>query len=163
MGDVSLGTIASGRRRLVTTHVPRWVVLFVALFIGLVQPSWAEEEEEPAPPTVEDILGNFDEDGTLHNETEKTYTLPDMGAFVAYYPATGDLATGLLVELYDEQDRRGLLNWFKYDLHLSEQRLGLALGRKVFPVIDITFSAVYSRDFDRNEDIWGFSVSLVDF
>lgn len=113
--------------------------------------------------TVEEVIGHFDEDEKLHNATEKTYKLPDLGAFVAYFPGTGDLATGLSIELHDKQHRRGMLNWFKYDLFLSDQRVGLAFGRKIFPVIDITISAVYSRDFERNEDVWGFSLSLVDF
>lgn len=114
-------------------------------------------------PSVEDAIGDFDNDGVLHNPTEKTYRLPDMGAFVAYFPATGDVATGLSVELYDRRHRRGMFNWFKYDLFISEQRLGIAIGRKIFPVVDITISVVYSRDFDRDEDVWGFSASLIKF
>lgn len=114
-------------------------------------------------PIVESVIGSFDEADRLHNQTEKTYKLPDIGVFAAYFPETGDLATGLSVELYDRKHRRGLINWFKWDLMVSEQRLGLAMGRKIFPVIDVTLSLVYSRDFDRHQEAWGFSVGLVKF
>lgn len=159
-----LAYIGSGARRLAATRRLCLLVLFVVWSIGLTSPSWAQPKpSEEKAPSVEDILGDFDEDEVLHNATEKTYNLPDMGAFAAYFPKTNDLATGISIELHDKQRRRGMLNWFKYDLYISEQRLGLAFGRKIFPVIDITVSAVYSRDFERNEDVWGFSVSLVDF
>ena len=162
MGDDLSGTTGSGSGRPGVIRGLKWAVLFAALSLGLVRSSSADESS-PAGPSLEDVLGTFDEDGKLHNQTEKTYRLPDMGAFVAYYPGSETLATGILVELHDKKHRPGALNWFKYDLMISEQRLGLALGRKVFPVIDITISAVYSRDFERNDSTWGFALSLIDF
>lgn len=127
------------------------------------RPLEADEILEPHALTVENAIGEFDENDVLHNDTEPAYTLPDIGAFVTYYPETGDLATGISVELHDRRNRRGLLNWFKWDLQISEQRLGLAIGRKVIPVIDITVSAVWSRDFDLHENMWGLSFGLVKF
>jgi hypothetical protein len=110
------------------------------------------------------VIGDFEEKSeVLHNPAEKTYYLPDIGAFAAYFPSTGDLATGLSIELHDKRHRRGFLNKFKYDIFISEQRYGLAIGKKIFPVIDVTLSAVFSRDLDRDENTWGFSLSLVKF
>lgn len=113
-------------------------------------------------PTIESTIGHF-EGEKLHNSTEKTYRLPNIGAFASYFPRTRSIASGLLVELYDKKQKRGLFNWFKYDLHVSEQRLGLAVGRKIFDPIDGTASIVYSRDFDRRQHTWGLAFSLVKF
>jgi hypothetical protein len=136
-----------------------FVLLCVLCFASVPTSSYAQREE----PSVEDVIGNFDDNDVLHNATEKTYRLPDIGAFAAYFPESGDLATGISVELHDRRHRRGLLNWFKYDLFISEQRLGVAIGRKFIPVLDVTISAVYSRDFDRDENVWGFSFGLIKF
>lgn len=101
-------------------------------------------------------LGNFDNNGVLHNKAERAYRLPDIGAFLAVYPKPGDLALGLSLELFDEND-------WKIDFVVSEQRLGFSLGRKIFPVIDITVAGVFSRNFNTNEYQWGLSVGLVKF
>lgn len=108
-------------------------------------------------------LGTFTEDGVLHNQTEKTYRLPDMGVFVGFFPERGDLASGLLVELHDRRHRRGLLNWFKLDATFSDQRVGIAIGRKLIPVIDVSVSVIFSRDFERDEYAWGLSMGLIKF
>lgn len=128
--------------------------------------SRASADSTPATPSTSDVaavIGSFDGKGKLSNPTEKTYRLPDIGVYAAYYPTHGDLATGMSVELYDRRNRRGLFNWFKYDMMVSDHRLGLAIGRKLYPVIDLTVSVVYSRDFQRDEHNWGLSVGLVKF
>lgn len=165
----SLAHTVSGGTSLVRSRRRAFVLLSLLLLVSPLTSSWAQPNDSPhgeivdAGPSVEDVIGTFDDKDVLHNEAEKVYNLPDIGAFAAYFPETGSLATGISVELYDRRHRRGLLNWFKYDLFISEQRMGIALGRKVIPVIDITVSAVWSRDFDRDENMWGFSLGLVKF
>lgn len=161
------GPSRSGSASPVNSHLKKFALLCGLFFVSLATSSLAQSHNDfdspNGEPTVEEVIGRFDKNEVLHNEAEKAYSLPDIGAFAAYFPATGDLATGISIELHDRRYRRGLLNWFKYDLFISEQRLGLALGRKLIPVVDVTFSAVYSRDFDRNEDVWGFSFGLIKF
>lgn len=112
---------------------------------------------------VEDVIGDFDEDEFLSNDTEDAYRLPDIGVFTGYFPSTDSLTTGIVVELHDRKHRQGLLNWFKVDALLSEQRLGISIGRKLIPVVDITMGIVISRDFQRDEYSLGFALSMIKF
>jgi len=157
--------IISGRRRRGNSRLRSLALLCALSFSACVTSSGAQSPppEFDLDKAVEESLGTFDEKGRLHNETEKAYALPDIGAFFGFYPESGDLATGLTFELYDKKWKRGFLNKFKYDLFISEQRMGFGIGRKVVPVIDITVSAVFSRNFETNDWEWGLSFGLVKF
>lgn len=153
-----------GKRNLVRYGKPLIFLLFAVWLWTLPTSSWAKPPlSEETEVSLEEVVGTFDEDGTLHNETEKAYSLPDIGIFTAFFPDSGDLATGLSIELYDRRYRRGLLSLFKYDLQVSEQRLGISIGRKLIPVIDFTVGVSISRDFDRDETTAGISFSIVKF
>ena len=114
-------------------------------------------------PSVENTIGTFDSSGKLHNPTERTYRFPDVGVFAAYYPKTSSLASGLSVEFMDHSWNR---RWWRRSvgaLQVSDERLGLALGIKLVPVIDFTVSVVFSRSFRDDVNEWGLSFGVVKF
>jgi hypothetical protein len=111
---------------------------------------------------VTSVIGTFDAAGRLHNPTEKTWKLPDIGLFAGAFPG-GKLASGMVVEVHDRTHRHGVLNWFKVDAVVAEQRLGIMVGRKLFPVIDLTVGLIFSRDFETDQFRVGLGVSLIKF
>ena len=144
------------------------VLLFVLSYWLLPTHSLADSEARPPryewdDATVEEVIGTFDEEGRLHNETEKTYRLPDIGIFAGYFPKTDSLSTGMSVEIFDRQHRRGLLNKLKWDVVIAEQRLGVSAGWKLVPVIDLNLMIFYTRDYDSDRYVWGLGLGLVKF
>jgi hypothetical protein len=159
--------IGSGSGRAAGTRSKNWALAFTLFCWLLPTPSWADTEAPPPPEltdsTVEDAIGTFDEEGRLHNETEKTYTLPEIGIFIGYFPKTDSLSTGMSVEIVDRQHRRGALNKFKWDLVIAEQRLGVSAGWKIVPVIDLNLMIFYTRDFNHDRYVWGLGLGLIKF
>lgn len=167
MGGVLSRHTASGSGRVGSTRSRSLALLFVLCFGLLSTPSWADDtaasETPPPPGWDESILGSFDEEGRLHNETEKTYSLPDIGVFFGYFPKTDSLSTGMSVELFDRNHRRGVLNKIKWDLVIAEQRLGVSAGFKFIPVLDLTAMVFYTRDYNHDRYVWGLGLGLVKF
>ncbi len=123
--------------------------------------------EKPEPPEnetlIREVLGDFDAEGRLHNSTERVYQFPDIGVWTGYFPSTDDLSAGLSVELHDRSHQRGFINWFKVDALVAEQRLGIAVGRKLVPIIDFTVSIYLTRDFDRDDWTCGLGLGITKF
>lgn len=144
-------------------------ISFLISFGNCTTVSWANEPlEPPTPPewtdeSLEETIGKFDEEGRLHNETEKTYRLPAIGVFAGYFPESHDLSTGLSVEISDRYKRHGLFRNVRFDLVVAEQKIGLSAGYVVFPVVDITAMTFFVRDFDRNEYTWGLGFGIIKF